>query len=64
MAKVDAMGWIRETRRTYQGNAAAVRDFRVQLRGSRSALLFGVYLFVLIGVAMIVYTNTARGSPV
>ena len=34
-----ATNWLRQTRRTYFGNAAAQRDFRVQLRGNRSMLL-------------------------
>lgn len=47
--------WIRQTRRTYFGNAAAQRDFRVQLRGNRSIIVFGLYLAILIGVAYVQY---------
>lgn len=48
--------WLDDTRRTYFSNATSIRDFRVQMRGSRSALLFGIYLFVLIGVTMTTYS--------
>ena len=49
------MNWMNANRAVYFGNATAMRDFRVQLRGNRSVLLFGAYLLVLICVAMIVY---------
>ena len=45
-------------RRTYFGNAVSVRDFRVGLRGNRSALLLGLYLFLLIGVSLLVYDSS------
>jgi ABC-type transport system involved in multi-copper enzyme maturation permease subunit len=47
--------WLLSNRQVYFGNATATRDFRVQLRGNRSALLFGIYLVLLIGVAMLNY---------
>jgi ABC-type transport system involved in multi-copper enzyme maturation permease subunit len=53
------MDWVRGTRRAYFGNAAAQRDFRVQLRGNRSMLLFGLYLLVLIGVGFFKYADIA-----
>lgn len=49
--------WIRQTRRTYFGNATAQRDFRVQLRGNRSIIVFGLYLAILIGVAYLQYSS-------
>lgn len=58
------MDWLRQTRRTYFGNAAAQRDFRVQLRGNRSLLVFGLYLAVLIGVAMFKYATVSSSSLV
>jgi len=52
------MEWVKETWATYTANAGATRDYRVQLRGNRSAMLFGVYLFSLIAIAVIVYSQT------
>lgn len=57
-----AANWLRQTRRTYFGNAAAQRDYRVQLRGNRSVLLFGLYLAILIGVAYYKYGTIASYS--
>lgn len=54
--------WMHETYRTYVGNAGATRDFRVQLRGNRSMILFGVYLVMLIGIAIYTYGETSRHS--
>ncbi len=54
--------WITQTKNVYIGNATAVRDYRVQLRGNRSVLLFGMYLILLIGTAMITYSNTAHNE--
>jgi ABC-type transport system involved in multi-copper enzyme maturation permease subunit len=54
--------WFRQTRRTYFDNAASVRDYRVQLRGNRSVILFGIYLFILIAVAMTVYSESTSGG--
>jgi hypothetical protein len=51
------MDWFNSNRGVYFGNATSTRDFRVQLRGNRSALLFGTYLVLLIGVAMLVYVQ-------
>ena len=45
-------------RRTYLGNAVSVRDFRVGLRGNRSALLLVLYLFLLIAVSLLVYDSS------
>lgn len=36
----------------------------MQLRGNRSVILFGIYLFVLIGVAMTVYSELAGGTSI
>jgi ABC-type transport system involved in multi-copper enzyme maturation permease subunit len=55
---------LRNARRNLFDNAAAVRDYRVQMRGSRSAILFGVYLFVLIASAMTVYQNLSANGTV
>ncbi len=51
--------WLSGTKSVYIGNASSVRDYRVQLRGSRSVILFGLYLIILIGIAMFVYSQTA-----
>lgn len=56
------MNWLRQTRRTYFGNAAAQRDYRVQLRGNRSMLLFGLYLAILIGVTTFQYDQIAHAA--
>jgi ABC-type transport system involved in multi-copper enzyme maturation permease subunit len=56
--------WLTETRNVYVGNATSTRDFRLQLRGSRSAWLFAVYLGLLITVGMIVYWQTAGDSNI
>jgi hypothetical protein len=44
------------------GNASSMRDFRVQLRGSRSVLLFGAYLLSLITIALLVYSSAIRNG--
>ncbi|MEZ0326772.1 MAG: ABC transporter permease [Fimbriimonas sp.] len=54
-----AAAWAHETFATYFNNATAQRDFRVQLRGGRSVLLFAMYLGLLILVGMFVYAQTA-----
>ncbi len=54
-----AATWTQETFATYFNNATAQRDFRVQLRGGRSVLLFALYLGILILVGMFVYADTA-----
>ena len=64
MATIPRTGWLAQTRRTYFGNAAAQRDFRVQLRGNRSMLLFGLYLAILIGVAYFKYADIARNATI
>jgi ABC-type transport system involved in multi-copper enzyme maturation permease subunit len=51
--------WLRENIRVYVGNATAVRDFRVQLRGNRAVMLWAVYLLVLIGFGMFTYNEAA-----
>jgi hypothetical protein len=54
--------WLTGTREIYFGNATAVRDYRVQLRGNRSVMLFGIYLIVLIGVAVLIYASSTAMS--
>jgi hypothetical protein len=54
--------WLRENRGVYFGNASSMRDYRVQLRGSRSVLLFGTYLIFLISIALLVYSNSTRSG--
>lgn len=56
--------WLRQTKAVYFDNATSVRDYRVQLRGNRSVILFGVYLATLIAVASVVYSNSAQGAQV
>lgn len=54
--------WFKRNKAVYFDNATSVRDYRVQLRGSRSVILFGVYLVTLIGVGLVVYNNSASSS--
>lgn len=52
-----APGWIQETWRTYVGNATSVRDFRVQMRGSKTILAWSLYLAVLLTVGYFTYSS-------
>lgn len=54
-----AATWVRQSLGTYFGNATAVRDYRVQLRGNRAVILWAVYLAVLIGFGMLTYSAAA-----
>ena len=63
MAHRGVGGFFARQWRTYVGNALSRRDFRVQLRGNRSAILLGVYLFFLIGISLFVYDSaSSRGT--
>lgn len=52
--------WVRDAVGVYIGNATAVRDYRVQLRGNRAVLLWALYLFVLIAFGLFTYSEAAR----
>jgi ABC-type transport system involved in multi-copper enzyme maturation permease subunit len=52
-------GWLQENAATYLSNAIAQRDFRVQFRGNRSLLVFGVFVFTLISIALLYYLQTS-----
>ena len=54
------MEWVGETWRTYVGNATSVRDFRVQMRGTKTILAWSLYLIVLLFVAYAFYANVAK----
>lgn len=57
------MAWINEQRRIYFGNASSVRDFRAQLRGTRPALFWTLYLGLLILFVTLAYSNiVAQGE--
>ncbi|MBV6458544.1 MAG: hypothetical protein HONBIEJF_01675 [Fimbriimonadaceae bacterium] len=43
----------------YLDNAAATRDYRAQMRGKKSAALWGVYLGLLIMIGWLVYAQSA-----
>lgn len=43
-------------------NPTARRDFRVQMRGARTLVLFALYLIGLTAVALNLYSNIARGG--
>ncbi len=51
--------WVRDSVGVYIGNATAVRDYRVQLRGNRAVLLWGAYLIVMIGFCLLTYNGAA-----
>ncbi|MBS1701010.1 MAG: ABC transporter permease [Armatimonadetes bacterium] len=53
--------WLLRLKRTYIGNATATRDMRIQLRGSRAAVLFTLYLFVMGGVLLLFYNSSMGG---
>ena len=50
--------WLQQLKRTYIGNATATRDMRVQLRGSRAAIMFTVYLAIMGFVLLMVYSSS------
>ena len=52
------LSWLGSLKRTYIGNATATRDMRIQLRGSRAAVLFSTYLVVMTFVLLWVYQNS------
>jgi hypothetical protein len=53
--------WLKSNLACYFGNAAAVRDFRVQLRGNRAIIIWTFYLLVLIGFTLFVYATSTSG---
>ncbi|MEI8280876.1 MAG: hypothetical protein WCG75_00585, partial [Armatimonadota bacterium] len=55
------LSWIANVKRTYFGNATATRDMRIQLRGSRAAILFTIYMVVMTVVLLWIY-NQSLGS--
>ena len=55
--------WLRQQRRVYFGNASSVRDYRAQLRGSKPALLWSIYLGLLVLFVTLAYANiVAQGE--
>ncbi|MBS1716845.1 MAG: ABC transporter permease subunit [Armatimonadetes bacterium] len=56
---MSAQSWIAAQREAYLANAAATRDFRVQMRGARSVLIFGIYLGLLLLITYFTYSNLA-----
>lgn len=54
-----ATTWVNENVGVYFRNATAVRDYRVQLRGSRAVILWAIYLLVLITFGMLTYAQAA-----
>ena len=56
-------GWMRSSIGTYLDNPTSRRDYRAQLRGSRSIALWTVYLVALIGIGMLNYASSvSRGE--
>src|SRR5579885_1647378 len=60
MAKV--ADWAKSNFGVYFDNATSRRDYRAQLRGNRAIILWTVYLIVLIGLAMIVYSMSVEAG--
>ncbi|HXH60177.1 MAG TPA: hypothetical protein VNI20_02335 [Fimbriimonadaceae bacterium] len=54
--------WAREQWRVYNGNASSVRDYRAQLRGYKPAVMWALYLGLLILFAMMGYSATVGGG--
>lgn len=55
--------WAKRNFAVYIDNATSKRDFRAQLRGNRSALLWTVYLLAFIGIGMWNYgESVAQGT--
>lgn len=55
--------FVRRSVATYIGNAAAVRDFRSQLRGNKPVLIWGLYLGLLVVLCMVAYSEfVSQGS--
>ncbi|MEA2552748.1 MAG: hypothetical protein QOJ65_924, partial [Fimbriimonadaceae bacterium] len=55
--------WARENFAVYADNATSRRDFRAQLRGNRSFILWMIYLAMLIGLGMLNYSQSVdRGQ--
>ncbi|MBX7132817.1 MAG: ABC transporter permease [Fimbriimonadaceae bacterium] len=59
---MQAANWLQRNLAVYIGNASAKRDFRAQLRGSRAIFLWGAYLLIMIGYALIMYAQVSRSS--
>lgn len=52
------LSWFANFKRVYFGNATATRDMRVQLRGSKAAVMFTIYLAVMAFVLLMVYYSS------
>lgn len=59
---MQAANWLQRNVAVYVDNASAKRDFRAQLRGTRAIFLWGAYLLIMIGYAMIMYAQVSRTS--
>lgn len=59
---INVAGWARNTTRSLFGNAMAVRDFRVQLRGNKPILVWGFYLLAQITIGVFIYNQSVAGS--
>ncbi|MCB8932505.1 MAG: ABC transporter permease [Chthonomonadaceae bacterium] len=55
---------LREAKRTYFGNATAVRDFRSQIRGTRALVLLTLYLLLLLMIVAAIYVSTVQVATV
>lgn len=53
------MEWVRQQGRIYFGNAGAVKDYRVQLRGNRAIFFWTAYLLCLVLFAMVSYSSSS-----
>jgi len=58
--------WLKEQARIYRGNAASIKEYRIQLRSTKTIWYWGIYLSILVIVAMANYgsiVSSASNSP-
>ncbi|MBX3114060.1 MAG: hypothetical protein KF836_05785 [Fimbriimonadaceae bacterium] len=58
--------WLKEQVRIYRGNAASIKEYRIQLRSTKTIWYWGIYLSILVIVAMANYgsiVSSASNSP-
>lgn len=58
--------WLKEQVRIYKGNAASIKEYRIQLRSTKTIWYWGIYLLILVIVAMANYGSivaSASNSP-
>lgn len=56
------LNWLNEQVRVYRGNAASVKEYRIQLRSTKIIWYWGIYLGILVIVAMANYASIVAGA--